>query len=117
MNKRALGTSKERLAGALLQLHGYCILEYNYRCKKGEIDIVAKHGEYLVFVEVKYREDDKKGLPQEAVNERKQKKICEVARHYCYEKSVGQMIPIRFDVIALMGQRYRIFDNAFEYKV
>ena len=50
-NKRQIGTEKEKLAGAYLEKNGYEIIEYNYRCRQGEIDMVAKDGEYLVFCE------------------------------------------------------------------
>ena len=74
-NNRETGSHYERLAGAYLEQEGYEILEYNYRCKTGEIDIIAKEGQTLVFVEVKYRKDDKKGYPAQAVDQRKQQKI------------------------------------------
>ena len=53
-----MGTAYEKLAGAYLEQQGYEILEYNYRCRMGEIDIVARQGGYLVFVEVKYRAEN-----------------------------------------------------------
>ena len=55
MNKRQLGTVYEQKAAAYLQQQGYEILECNFRCRIGEIDIIAREGEYLCFVEVKYR--------------------------------------------------------------
>lgn len=61
-----MGTAYEKLAGAYLEQQGYEILEYNYRCRMGEIDIVARQGGYLVFVEVKYRADNTAGNPLEA---------------------------------------------------
>ena len=54
-NNRAIGSKFEKEAGTYLKKHGYEILEYNYRCRAGEIDIIARDGEYLVFCEVKYR--------------------------------------------------------------
>ena len=62
-----MGTAYEKLAGAYLEQQGYEILEYNYRCRMGEIDIVARQDGYLVFVEVKYRADSTVGNPFEAV--------------------------------------------------
>ena len=59
-NNRETGSYYERLAGAYLEQEGYEILEYNYRCKTGEIDIIAREAGYLVFCEVKYRTSDKK---------------------------------------------------------
>ena len=72
-NRRQTGTFYERKAGEYLEKQGYKILEYNYRCRAGEIDIVARDGEYLVFCEVKYRKDNKKGTPLEAVTLQKQR--------------------------------------------
>ena len=54
-NRRKIGTNYERLAGKYLEAHGYQIIEYNFKCNAGEIDIIAKDQEYLVFCEVKYR--------------------------------------------------------------
>ena len=55
MNKRKLGEEKERFVCEYLKTGGYRILEQNFRCRFGEVDIVARHGKYLVFIEVKYR--------------------------------------------------------------
>ncbi len=83
---------------------GYDILERNYRCRHGEIDLVAEHAQDLVFVEVKTRRGTAYGLPEEAVNLRKQRKIVEVAHHYiglhaCSERSW------RVDVVAVQLSR------------
>ena len=64
VNKRALGSEKERAAAVFLEQQGYRILQMNYRCRIGEVDLVARHGEYLVFVEVKYRKTDPLSLPR-----------------------------------------------------
>ena len=65
MNKREVGASHEKLAGAYLETQGYLILEYNFRSRRSEIDIVARDGEYLVFVEVKYRADERGSMWQQ----------------------------------------------------
>lgn len=114
LNKRQVGAAKEKLAGKLLTLHGYEILEYNYRCRMGEVDIIAREGGDIVFVEVKYRSDEET-LPQEAVDEWKQRHICRVARDYCYRKQYEGNC--RFDVVAIRGQQYQIIRNAFEYRL
>ena len=75
MNRRKEGAYYENLVAEYLKTQGYEILEKNYRCRIGEIDLIAKEGETLVFVEVKYRRNDKMGDPKEAVNRKKQKKI------------------------------------------
>lgn len=67
-NRRKIGTNYERLAGKYLEAHGYQIIEYNFKCNAGEIDIIAKDQEYLVFCEVKYRRTARAGYPMEAVS-------------------------------------------------
>jgi len=115
MNKRTVGTSYERLAGAYLEQQGYEILEYNFRCRMGEIDIVAKDSAYLVFVEVKYRSSERIGNPLEAVDIRKQRVISKVASYYCLTHGYGEVTPCRFDVVAISGEDYTLIKNAFEY--
>lgn len=63
-NRRAIGTEYETLACEYLTRHGYQILCRNFRCRQGEIDIIARDRDYLVFIEVKYRRDDHEGLRQ-----------------------------------------------------
>ncbi len=101
-NNRETGTFYEKLAGAFLQEQGYQILEYNYRCKMGEIDIIARHEGYLVFCEVKYRKNNKRGTPAEAVTLRKQRMISKCAMYYIMERGIPD-IPCRFDVIGVLG--------------
>lgn len=115
MNKRAVGTAYEKLAGAYLKEHGYEILEYNFRCRMGEIDIIARDGAYLVFVEVKYRSSEKNGNPSEAVNLKKQRIISKVALYYCLTHGYLETMPCRFDVVAVRGETYTLIQNAFEY--
>lgn len=116
MNKREVGTSYEKAAGAFLEKKGYQILEYNYRCRMGEIDVIAKEGNYLVFLEVKYRKNAKKGYPIEAVGWQKQRKISMVASYYCMQKQIGDGVPCRFDVVAILGDEMVLLQNAFEYQ-
>ena len=61
MNKREVGSCYEELAAVCLQKKGYRIIERNYRCRQGEVDLVCRHGRYLVFVEVKYRSTGRMG--------------------------------------------------------
>ena len=68
MNKRETGSCYEELAAVCLQKKGYRIIERNYRCRQGEVDLVCRHGRYLVFVEVKYRSTGRMGGPLEAVD-------------------------------------------------
>ena len=115
MNKRAVGTAYEKQAGAYLTDQGYQILEYNFRCRLGEIDIVARDGAYLVFVEVKYRRSAESGNPLEAVNHKKQRMISRTASYYCLTHGYGETMPCRFDVVAVLGDEIQVVQNAFEY--
>lgn len=112
LNKRKIGTAYEQAVGGLLEQEGYLVLEYNYRCPLGEIDIIAKDGEYLVFCEVKYRQDKSKGSPLEAVNSKKQRIIYRCASHYLtvHGKSA---VPCRFDVIGIEGAKLTHIKDAF----
>lgn len=117
-NKRQTGAYYERAAGHYLEQLGYEIMEYNYRCRSGEIDIIAKDGVYVVFCEVKYRADGRKGGPLEAVDARKQMTIFRCAMHYLTEHHLNG-VPCRFDVIGIQGKngikdaRVTYIKNAF----
>ena len=98
-----------------LQRTGYKILKCNYRCRIGEIDIVARKDEYLVFIEVKYRVDDRKGTPGEAIDSRKQRVISRVAKHYLLTHGYTLEMPCRFDVVLILSEDICIIENAFDY--
>ena len=80
MNTRRRGNIGEDIATMYLCKHGYVILERNYRTKHGELDVIAKHDGYFVFIEVKRRANTRFGLPREAVNYRKQQTIVQCAK-------------------------------------
>ncbi len=113
-NKREIGTNYERLAGDLLRKNGYEIVAYNFRCAAGEIDIIAKDGEYLVFCEVKYRKTTRAGYPLEAVSAAKQRRISKCAQYYIYKHQLYD-VPCRFDVIGILGTKVQILKNAFDF--
>ena len=113
MNKRTIGKEKERLAAAYLMRAGLCILEMNFSCRLGEIDLICKDGKYLVFVEVKYRKDEQKGHALEAVDIRKQRQICKVANYYRMTHGIGEFTPIRYDVVGIQGDKITWITNAF----
>ena len=115
MNKRKTGTEYEELAARWLTGKGFEILEKNYRCRIGEIDLIARDGEYLVFVEVKYRKDNSSGYSLAAVNPAKQKTICKVARYFLTVEYHNVDIPCRFDVAGIDGDEIHWVKNAFEY--
>ncbi len=110
-----LGPLGEELAARFLKRKGYKILERNYRCPFGEVDIVALHRGTLVFVEVKTRKSLAFGHPAEAVDLRKQRRLQRIASCYLGQRRLGD-IPVRFDVVALSLGENREFDliqNAF----
>lgn len=116
MNKRTEGTRFERIAGAYLKEEGYRILEENFRCRYAEIDLVCRDGRYLVFVEVKARSALSKGMGYEAVDWRKQRRICLAARVYLKRYRVDPSAPVRFDVVSIDNGRIRLIRNAFAYR-
>jgi putative endonuclease len=101
VNKRRFGEEAERLAEAFLERSNYRILERNYRCHYGEIDLIAEEKGTLVFVEVKARRSKVYGLPYEAVTNRKIKKLVQVALHYLQTHRLYGKVPVRFDVVSL----------------
>lgn len=112
-NKRAIGSRYEAEAAAFLKELGYTILEQNYRDRKGEIDLIAREGRYLVFVEVKYRRDDRRGYPEEAVDFGKQQRIRHTAQYYLYCHHYGEDTACRFDVVSIEGTEIRVVKDAF----
>lgn len=114
MNRREKGREKEEFACRYLERKGYRILATNYRCRQAEIDIVAIDGNELVFVEVKYRKNMDFGGGLSAVSPKKIRNICKCARYYIYRERIDPDTPIRFDVIAVDGERITHLENAFE---
>lgn len=118
MHNRQFGSYAEGLVIKFLQEQGYKILQKNYRCKFGEIDIIAKHQEFLVFIEVKARTSCKFGLPQDSINYHKQQKIRNVSQVYLSVHNLHQK-PIRYDVVALLFnkqyelEKIEVIKNAF----
>jgi putative endonuclease len=113
----SLGKKGEDLAIAQLRVLNYKILERNYKCALGEIDIIAREKDTLVFVEVKTRATRDFGGPAAAVNERKQRQLSKVALTYLNQKKITEM-PARFDVVAVElippAPRIEVIRNAFE---
>ncbi len=111
-NKRLLGLKYEQLAIDYLQEKQYLILEHNYRCCFGEIDIIAQDGIYIVFVEVKYRKRGDYGYPREAVDYKKQRHIISTAMYYLKSK-IGYEVPIRFDIVEILETTITHLQAAF----
>ena len=100
------GTYAELLARKYLEKNGLKLLEQNYQCKAGEIDLIMRHGSELVFVEVRYRQKDAFGQAAESVVISKQRKIIRTAEHYLLSRYT-RYPACRFDVISITGQAAR----------
>ena len=96
MTTREMGLFGEAAVANKLRSEGYTLLAHSYRCRFGEIDLIAKKKNCLCFVEVKLRSPGSYGLPREAVSAAKQEKLRKTAAQYLAEK--GLDIPARFDV-------------------
>ncbi len=116
--RKALGSRGEDLAVQYLKKKGFKVIERNYHCSAGEIDLIAREGKTLVFVEIKTRSSSDYGLPQDAVDRFKQKKMIEVARSYLAERHLTEDIPARFDVVAIhltpTGPDIELIKDAFQ---
>lgn len=115
-NKRSIGADHERIACEYLEGQGYKILECNFYSSAGEIDVVARHNGYLVFVEVKYRRDTMKGSPLEAISVQKQKTISKCALYYMKRYGLSDEA-VRFDVVGILGEQVQVIQNAFDFVV
>lgn len=113
MNNRKVGNDKESLVVEFLEKSGYKVLERNFFCREGEIDIITTDGDMLIFVEVKYRRGNGFGIPEEAVGRKKQEKIYRAARYYIYKQYKCYDLPCRFDVVAVEKDTIRHYKNAF----
>ena len=115
MNRRKTGTFYEKQAARYLESRGYEILWHSYRCRFGEIDLVARDGAYLVFVEVKYRKNEACGTPEEAVGSLKQARICRTSDFFRTRFPQYGNLQVRYDVIAVCGEKIKWYQNAFSY--
>ena len=115
--KLLLGKEGERVAERYLQKKGYMLVERNYRCPAGELDLIVLDRRVVVFVEVKTRTGLGFGSPLEAVEFRKQRKMIQVAQFFLAEKRLQQR-DARFDVVGVswLGREPIVehIENAFE---
>jgi putative endonuclease len=114
-NKRKVGGAYEQKAAQFLMENGLQILEYNFRCRRGEIDLIAKDGKTFVFVEVKYRRKRGSGYAVSAVDGKKQWVISRVACYYLGTRIHSIDVPCRFDVVAFDGGACTWIRDAFAY--
>jgi putative endonuclease len=117
MKRRDIGILGERLARDFLGKNGYHILETNYRCPAGEIDIIARHKDFLVFVEVRTKKSLQFGSPEESITPAKMERLRVLAAHY--RQTHNNLPPSwRIDVVAIQldqkGQvsRIELIENA-----
>ena len=117
--KKELGKRGEELALRFLKKNGYKVIERNYICKMGEMDIIAQEKDTLVFVEVKTRTSMAFGPPQLAVNPTKQMQLSKVALNFLKEKRLED-VKARFDVVAIVlrpaGEEIELIRDAFDLK-
>ena len=117
MDKRLVGEYGEVIASRYLRRHGYIILEGNYKCKFGEIDIIAEDRKYVCFVEVKTRSENMKYLPSDAVDAVKRAKI--IASSQLYLMNYDERCQPRFDIIEAFFEndepvKINHIENAFD---
>jgi len=112
------GQEGEDIAFAYLCKHGYRVMDRNYRCPHGEIDLIAKDGKTIVFIEVKSRQSTMFGQPEEAVDFKKRKKLSTVALWYLEEKKITDC-HARFDVVSILLSKeppeIQLFRDAFDF--
>ena len=117
MRKKALGDWGEEMAASFLKKCGYVILEKQYRTPVGEIDIICKKGDTIVFIEVKTRVSSRFGGPEDAITPYKKERIVRAARWYIMEKIQKDML-FRFDCLLIRGKPDRFelehIEAAFE---
>lgn len=115
-NKVEIGLAAQKTAMEFLCANGLKLIEANFRTPGAEIDLIMKDGSYVVFVEVKYRQNLKYGLPREAVNAHKQQKIKKAALYYIARHRIKEQ-DFRFDVVELLespgGLEINHIENAF----
>ena len=114
MNNRAVGTEYEVKASEYLRNQGYQIIEKNFRCRIGEIDLIARDDDYLCFIEVKYRSGSTKGYPAEAINYNKIRRITRTAEYYMLTHQIAQNTPCRFDAVVILNHEITLIKNAFD---
>ncbi len=117
-NRQNLGKTGETIASNFLKKKGYTIVTRNYRRKFGEIDIIARDRDYLVFIEVKTRTGTSHGHPLEAITFKKQRQISKVAQCYLAENDLYD-VAARFDVVSVILSQndqihIEIIPNAFD---
>ncbi|MGH9055828.1 MAG: YraN family protein [Acidimicrobiales bacterium] len=114
--RRALGAEGERRAAEWYEAHGYVVVARNWRCRDGEIDVIARDARTVVFCEVKARSGTAFGTPAEAVTAAKQARLRRLAARWLREEGraagAGRLL-VRFDVATLLGGSLDVLEEAF----
>jgi putative endonuclease len=108
------GAAAEDHGLAWLEAQGLSLVERNFRCRVGEIDLVMREGPVTVFVEVRFRARGNHGSAAETVSPTKQRRLSAAARHYLQRHPDAARRPCRFDVLAITGERIDWIENAFD---
>lgn len=111
--RRALGAAGEDAAAGWYEAHGYRVVARNWRCRDGEVDLVARAGRTLVFCEVKARHSDRFGAPAEAVTRTKQARLRRLAAAYLAQVPAPATGEVRFDVAAVLAGSVEVIEGAF----
>jgi putative endonuclease len=110
--RRVLGAEGEAQAACWYVQQGYEVVDRNWRCREGELDLVVRRGRQLVFVEVKTRTSTRFGTPAEAVTPTKQRRLRTLALRYL-EATGQRSTSMRFDVVAILAGQLRVIEAAF----
>ena len=108
--RHEIGKEGEDCATKYLQEKGYQIIQRNFECRQGEIDIIAKDKEEYIFIEVKTRQNLHYGMPSEAVTKKKQKHIWKATKYYLYSHKLEDKY-VRFDVIEVYKKEGKFYTN------
>ena len=112
-NSVARGEQAERDAKAYLLAHGLKLIEQNYACKLGEIDLIMEDKLTIVFVEVRFRKSNAFGGAAASVSKSKQSKITNTAKHWLVSNRLFEKRPVRFDVVAYANNDTQWIQGAF----
>jgi putative endonuclease len=104
-NKRILGISGEELTAREIQKAGLSIIARNYRCPKGEMDIIARDHDTLVFIEVRTRQSSFRGWGEESITQKKARRLRAIASFYIVQEGYKTWPSLRFDVVAIRWLR------------
>ncbi|MCC6438360.1 MAG: YraN family protein [Acidimicrobiales bacterium] len=111
--RKRLGAVGEQLAVTWYERHGFTVLARNWRSRHGEIDLIVRRGDVVVFAEVKSRSSTAFGHPAEAVTWRKQQRIRRLAAAWLAEAGLRAPVTVRFDVVGILAGRLDVVEAAF----